>query len=103
MSERVKPLDRDAMGLTAVPGEVVFRGFRSILRDHLDEKADSRWEDRTAEAEYRSQIALRSSVVGKRPNQLLFEARLRWRFGRIRRRVCTLCAVLIHLPSGSAA
>ncbi|MDM3904300.1 GNAT family N-acetyltransferase [Mycobacterium intracellulare subsp. chimaera] len=62
MSERVKPLDRDAMGITAVPGEVVFRGYRSILRDHLNDKADSRWEDRTATAEYRWQIALRSRV-----------------------------------------
>lgn len=61
-SERVKPLDRNTIGLDVVPGEILFRGYRSTLRDHLNNKAHPRWEMRMAQDEYRWQVAFRSKI-----------------------------------------
>lgn len=53
-----RPRDRDGIGLIPAPGEVYFRGYRSILRDHLANRAHPKWEERTARAEYDRQVAL---------------------------------------------
>lgn len=53
-----RPRGRDAIGLVPTPGEVYFRGYRSILRDHLENRAHPKWEERAARAEYARQVAL---------------------------------------------
>jgi predicted N-acetyltransferase YhbS len=62
LTSRERPGDRDAVGLAPVCGEVVFRGYRSILRDHLEDKVHPQWEERAARAEYNWQVKVCSLV-----------------------------------------
>ncbi|GAB4661647.1 hypothetical protein MOKP64_39610 [Mycobacterium avium subsp. hominissuis] len=56
-----RPGDRNAIGLVPTPGEVAFRGYRSILHDHLKGKAHPQWEERTARAEYARMVGIYST------------------------------------------
>jgi len=56
-----RPADRGGIGLSRTPGEVYFRGYRSVVRDRLENRGRSDWETRTAKAEFDRQVKLYAS------------------------------------------